>query len=193
MKIDDASTKGERKLVAVESNRQITPLKGIVCGDVLSAICLLFRRERSSSADSMEHALARPSSPRATRERGGTRRRSSASSSDSESESSDTGSESEQERNPVRTRRAGPDTDQIKRNVPLTSGNIRYTGHKDIKLTLNKVCWILTLLSFIKSLVLAFLIHVFIYLFPKNLKKCAILSFWQFLRWHTGTTEFFIT
>ena len=87
----------------------------------------------------MEHALARPSSPRTTRERGGMRRGSSASSSDSESESSDTGSESEQERNPVRTRRAGPETDQVKRNVPLTSGNIRYTGHKDIKLTLNKV------------------------------------------------------
>lgn len=112
----------------------------------------------------MEHALARPSSPRATRERGGMRRRSSASSSDSESESSDTGSESEQERNPVRTRRAGPDTDQIKRNVPLTSGNIRYTGHKDIKLTLNKVCWDPHSVV-IKSLVLAFLNHVFIYLF----------------------------
>lgn len=95
-------------------------------------------RERSSSADSMEHALARPSSPRATRERGGMRRGSSASSSSSESASSDTGSESEEERNPVRTRRAGPGADQVKRNVPLTSGNIRYTGHKDIKLTLNK-------------------------------------------------------
>lgn len=102
-----------------------------------------FRRERSSSADSMEHALARPSSPRATRERGGMRRGSSASSSSSESASSDTGSESEEERNPVRTRRAGPGADQVKRNVPLTSGNIRYTGHKDIKLTLNKVCSII--------------------------------------------------
>lgn len=99
-------------------------------------------RERSSSADSMEHALARPSSPRPTRERGGLRRGSGVSSSDTESASSDSESESEEEeeedRNLVRTRRAGPETDQVKRNIPLSSGNIRYTGHKDIKLTLNK-------------------------------------------------------
>lgn len=93
-------------------------------------------RERSSSADSMEHALARPSSPRATRERGGMRRVSSASSSDSES--SDSGSESEDEQNPPKTRRTAPEQLKQARNVPLTSGNIRYTGHKDIKLTLNK-------------------------------------------------------
>lgn len=95
-------------------------------------------RERSSSADSMEHALARPSSPRPLRERGGMRRGSSASSSGSESASSDSGSESEEERHPVRTRRAGPEAEKVKRNIPLSSGNIRYTGHKDIKLTLNK-------------------------------------------------------
>ena len=92
----------------------------------------------------MEHALARPSSPRPTRERGGLRRGSGVSSSDTESASSDSESESEEEeeedRNLVRTRRAGPETDQVKRNIPLSSGNIRYTGHKDIKLTLNKVC-----------------------------------------------------
>ncbi|XP_078365828.1 uncharacterized protein LOC144650055 [Oculina patagonica] len=95
-------------------------------------------RERSSSADSMEHALARPSSPRTTRERGGLRRGSSASS--SSSASSDSGSESEHEQHPAKTRRATPKTEQLKQaqNVPLTSGNIRYTGHKDIKLTLNK-------------------------------------------------------
>ena len=89
----------------------------------------------------MEHALARPSSPRATRERGRVRRGSSVSSSGSEGANTDTGSESEEERHPVRTRRAGPEADQIKQApiVPLTSGNIRYTGHKDIKLTLNKV------------------------------------------------------
>lgn len=109
---------------------------------VKSRVCLPFRRERSSSADSMEHALARPSSPRATRERGGMRGGSSASSSSSESESSGTGSESDEERYPVRTRRGGPEAEQVKQTpkVPLTSGNIRYTGHKEIKLTLNKVC-----------------------------------------------------
>lgn len=87
----------------------------------------------------MEHALARPSSPRTTRERGGFRRGSSASSSDSASVSSDSGSESEE--HPAKTRRAAPKSEQVKQaqNVPLTSGNIRYTGHKDIKLTLNKV------------------------------------------------------
>lgn len=83
----------------------------------------------------MEHALARPSSPRTTRERGGLRRVSSASSSDSAS--SDSGSDSEE--NPTKTRRAAPEQVKQARNVPLTSGNIRYTGHKDIKLTLNKV------------------------------------------------------
>lgn len=90
----------------------------------------------------MEHALARPSSPRTTRERGGGRRGSSASSSSSESQSSVTGSESEDEQHPAKTRRAVPRTEQLKQaqNVPLTSGNIRYIGHKDIKLTLNKVC-----------------------------------------------------
>lgn len=93
-------------------------------------------RERSSSADSMEHALARPSSPRGTRERGGMRRVSSASSSDSES--TDSGSQSEDEQNPPKTRRTAPEQIKQARNVPLTSGNIRYTGHKDIKLTLNK-------------------------------------------------------
>ena len=89
----------------------------------------------------MEHALARPSSPRTTRERGGLRRRSSASSSSSASASSDTGSESEDEQHPAKTRRAAPKAEQLNQaqNVPLTSGNIRYTGHKDIKLTLNKV------------------------------------------------------
>ena len=90
----------------------------------------------------MEHALARPSSPRPLRERGGMRRGSSASSSGSESASSDSGSESEEERHPVRTRRAGPEAEKVKRNIPLSSGNIRYTGHKDIKLTLNKVYYI---------------------------------------------------
>jgi len=87
----------------------------------------------------MEHALARPSSPRGTRERGGLRRGSSASSSDSATASSDTGNESEE--HPAKTRRAAPKTEQVKQaqNVPLTSGNIRYIGHKDIKLTLNKV------------------------------------------------------
>lgn len=93
-------------------------------------------RERSSSADSMEHALARPSSPRGTRERGGMRGVSSASSSDSES--TDSGSQSEDEQNPPKTRRTAPEQIKQARNVPLTSGNIRYTGHKDIKLTLNK-------------------------------------------------------
>ena len=103
-----------------------------------SCVNLSSRRERSSSADSMEHALARPSSPRTTRERGGLRRGSSASSSDT-SASSDTGSESDE--HPAKTRRAAPKSEQVKQaqNVPLTSGNIRYTGHKDIKLTLNKV------------------------------------------------------
>ena len=103
---------------------------------------LTSRRERSSSADSMEHALARPSSPRTTRERGGLRR-GTRSSSVSASASSDTGSESEDEGNPAKTRRAAPESEQVKQaqNVPLTSGNIRYTGHKDIKLTLNKV-WV---------------------------------------------------
>lgn len=84
----------------------------------------------------MEHALARPSSPRGTRERGGMRRVSSASSSDSES--TDSGSQSEDEQNPPKTRRTAPEQIKQARNVPLTSGNIRYTGHKDIKLTLNK-------------------------------------------------------
>lgn len=93
-------------------------------------------RERSSSADSMEHALARPSSPRGTRERGGMWGVSSASSSDSES--TDSGSQSEDEQNPPKTRRTAPEQIKQARNVPLTSGNIRYTGHKDIKLTLNK-------------------------------------------------------
>ena len=85
----------------------------------------------------MEHALARPSSPRGTRERGGMRGVSSASSSDSES--TDSGSQSEDEQNPPKTRRTAPEQIKQARNVPLTSGNIRYTGHKDIKLTLNKV------------------------------------------------------
>ena len=92
----------------------------------------------------MEHALARPSSPRPTRDRGNARAGSSGSSSDSESgssEESDSESRSEGEGNPVRVRRPAP-PGAVKRaqNVPLTSGNIRYAGHKDIKLTLNKVC-----------------------------------------------------
>ena len=68
-------------------------------------LLLSLSRERSSSADSMEHALARPSSPRGTRERGGMRGVSSASSSDSES--TDSGSQSEDEQNRSEERRVG--------------------------------------------------------------------------------------
>ncbi|EDO34902.1 predicted protein [Nematostella vectensis] len=93
------------------------------------------RRRRSSSGDSMDHALARPSSPR--RDQG---RR------NPDQSRIQRGSENESERGPRGDGRAPHPTQEgwsaerrkQAHTVPLTSGNVRYTGHKDIKLTLNK-------------------------------------------------------
>ena len=120
-------------------------------------------RRRSSSGDSMEHALARTSSPRPSRERP---RRGSVSSSSSHSSSSSSASHSDKEgesknfsrsaRSPARSSRPsqrpsqranqrppspGPATERSRpsQSVTLTSGRIKYSGHKDIKLILNKV------------------------------------------------------
>ena len=115
----------------------------------------------------MEHALARTSSPRPSRERP---RRGSVSSSSSHNSSSSSGSRvgeheepktlSRSGRSPVRPGRPGQRPSQRTyqrpmspglaaersrhtQSVTITSGRIKYSGHKDIKLILNKVGYLL--------------------------------------------------
>lgn len=94
----------------------------------------LCSRRRSSSADSMEHALARPSSPRAARDHGS--RPSVGSAAQSNNSETEGSQHSDQD---SKAPKARPERRHGASAVPLSSGKIRYTGHKDIKLTLNKV------------------------------------------------------